>query len=120
MFFGGHYATIVLQEAVAKRGLMPLEEAVHLLTAVPADLYMLRDRGRLVEGAYADLVVFDEERVGAGPLQMRADLPGGAARLYADAAGIDHVLCNGVEIVRAGHFTDARPGAVLRNGVHTG
>lgn len=120
MFFGGHYATIVLQEAVSKRGLMPLEEAVHLLTAVPADLYMLRDRGRLAEGAYADVVVLDEARVGAGPLHMRADLPAGAARLYADATGIDHVLCNGSEIVRAGAFTDARPGTVLRSGVHTG
>jgi N-acyl-D-aspartate/D-glutamate deacylase len=120
MFFGGHYATIVLREAVAKRRLMPLEEAVHLLTAVPADLYMLRDRGRLVEGAHADIVVFDESRVGPGPLHMRPDLPAGAARLYADAEGVDHVLCNGVEIVRNGNFTDARPGTILRSGVHTG
>ena len=99
---------------------MPLEEAVHLLTAVPADLYMLRDRGRLAEGAYADIVVLDEAHVGAGPLHMRADLPAGAARLYADATGIDHVLCNGTEIVRAGEFTEARPGTVLHSGVHTG
>jgi N-acyl-D-aspartate/D-glutamate deacylase len=120
MFFGGHYATIVLREAVARRGLLPLEEAVHLLTAVPADLYMLRDRGRLVAGAHADVVVFDEHTMGAGPLHMRADLPAGAARLYAEATGIDHVLCNGTEIVRAGTFTAARPGAVLRSGAHTG
>ncbi len=120
MFFGGNYATIVLQEAVRRRGLMPIEEAVHLLTAVPADLYMLRDRGRLVEGAYADVVVLDETRVGTGPLHMRSDLPAGAARLYATATGIEHVLCNGVEIVTAGTFTEARPGAVLRSGVHTG
>lgn len=120
MFFGGHYATIVLQEAVRRRGLMPLEEAVHLLTAVPADLYMLRDRGRVAVGGYADLVVLDEARIGTGPLHMRSDLPAGASRLYAEATGVDHVLCNGVEIVRDGAFTTARPGAVLRSGVHTG
>lgn len=120
MFFGGHYATIVLREAVAKRGLLPLEEAVHRLTAVPADLYMLRGRGRLVDGAHADVVVFDEATVGPGPLHMRPDLPAGAARLYAEAEGVDHVLCNGEAIVRHGAFTDARPGTVLRSGVHTG
>jgi N-acyl-D-aspartate/D-glutamate deacylase len=120
MFFSGNYATIVLQEATVKRNLLPLEEAVHLLTAVPADLYMLRDRGRLVEGAYADIVVFDEHTVGSGAMEMRTDLPAGASRLYADAVGVDHVLVNGVEIVRHGEFTTARPGTILRAGTHTG
>ena len=53
-------------------------------------------------------------------MEMRADLPAGAARLYAAANGIDHVLCNGVEIVQGAEFTDARPGIVLRAGTHTG
>ena len=120
MFFSGNYATVTLHEATVKRDLLPLEEAVHLLTAVPADLYMLRDRGRLAEGTYADVVVFDEHTVGSGPMEMRTDLPAGASRLYADAVGIDHVLVNGVEIVRHGEFTPARPGTILRSGVHTG
>jgi hypothetical protein len=50
---------------------------------------------------------------------MRADLPAGAARLYAEANGIDHVLCNGQVIVEHGAFTTARPGTILRSGVHT-
>ncbi|MCB0992901.1 MAG: amidohydrolase family protein, partial [Acidimicrobiales bacterium] len=120
MFFSADYATKMLGEAVVKRQLMPLEEAINLLTAVPADLYGLKDRGRLVEGAYADLVVFDEHTISSNPMEMRADLPAGAARLYAEANGIDLVMCNGVEIVSHGEFTDARPGAVLRSGVHTG
>jgi N-acyl-D-aspartate/D-glutamate deacylase len=120
MFFSGNYATVTLNEATVKRDLLTLEEAVHLLTAVPADLYMLRDRGRLAEGAYADVVVFDEHTVGSGPMEMRTDLPAGASRLYADAVGIEHVLVNGVEIVRHGEFTPARPGTILRSGVHTG
>lgn len=120
MFFSADYATKMIGEAVGKRHLLPLEEAVNLLTAVPADLYMLKDRGRLVEGAYADVVVFDEHEISSNPMEMRTDLPAGASRLYAEANGIDHVLCNGVEIVAGGAFTDARPGTVLRSGVHTG
>jgi N-acyl-D-aspartate/D-glutamate deacylase len=119
MFFSADYATKVLGEAVAKRHLLPLEEAVHLLAAVPAELYRLVDRGRVVEGAFADLVVLDEQHVGSNPMEMRTDLPGGAARLYAEANGIHHVLCNGVEIVRDGEFTPARPGVVLRSGRDT-
>ncbi len=119
MFMSANYATVAIGEAVAKRGLMPLEEAVNLLTAVPADLYGLVDRGRLVEGAHADVVVLDEDHVGATPMESRNDLPGGAMRLYSEATGIDHVLCNGVEVVRGGEFTTARPGSVLRSGVDT-
>jgi N-acyl-D-aspartate/D-glutamate deacylase len=120
MFFSADYATKMIGEAVVKRRLLPLEEAVHMLTAVPADLYALTDRGRAVEGAFADLVVFDEDQISSNPMELRTDLPAGAARLYAAANGIDHVLCNGVEIVHHGEFTPARPGTVLRSGVHTG
>jgi N-acyl-D-aspartate/D-glutamate deacylase len=120
MFFSADYATKMIGEAVTRRRLLPLEEAINLLTAVPADLYMLKDRGRLVEGAYADVIVFDEHEISTNPMEMRADLPAGAARLYAAANGIDHVLCNGVEIVQGTEFTDARPGIVLRAGTHTG
>ncbi|HNJ96611.1 MAG TPA: amidohydrolase family protein [Ilumatobacteraceae bacterium] len=120
MFFSADYATRLLGEAVVKRKLLPLEEAVHYITQVPAELYQLRDRGRVREGAFADLVVLDEHTVSSNPMDMRADLPGGAARLYAEANGIDHVLCNGREIVSHGVFTDERPGTILRTGVHTG
>ena len=87
---------------------------------MPADLYFLRDRGRLAEGAYADVIVFDEQAISSNPMEMRTDLPAGASRLYPEPNGIDHVLCNGAEIVSHGEFTNARPGAILRSGVHTG
>ncbi len=74
------------------------------------------DRGRLAEGSCADLVLFDPERIGHGPERTRDDLPGGASRLYAEGEGIEHVLVNGTEIVTAGSFTGAVPGAVLRSG----
>ena len=119
LFLTANYATTMLGEAVVKRGLLPLEEAVHLLTEVQADLYGLVDRGVLAEGAYADVVVLDEASVGSGPTTFRSDLPAGASRLYADATGIEHVVCNGTEIVRGGQFTGARPGTLLRSGQHT-
>ncbi|MEZ5217050.1 MAG: amidohydrolase family protein [Ilumatobacteraceae bacterium] len=120
MFFSADYATKMIGEAVVKRHLLPLEEAVHLLTQIPAELYGLTDRGVVTEGSFADLIVFDEERISSNPMDMRFDLPGGAGRLYAEANGIEHVLCNGVEIVSGGEFTAARPGTILRSGVHTG
>ena len=59
----------------ASAGLMPIEEAVHLLTDVPARLYGVTERGRLAEGWHADVVVIDPETVGAQPVRMRFDLP---------------------------------------------
>jgi N-acyl-D-aspartate/D-glutamate deacylase len=113
------YATGMIEEAVREHGLLPLEEAIHMLTASPARLYGLRDRGVLREGALADLVVFDEDAIGSQPVGTRFDLPGGAGRLYADATGIDVVMVNGTEIVRDGGYTGERPGTLLRAGRDT-
>ena len=119
LFLSANYATHMLGEAVVKRGLLSLEEAVHMLTEVPARLYGLDGRGVLAPGAFADMVVLDEARVGSAPETVRTDLPAGAARLYASAIGVEHVVCNGSEIVRRGRFTAARPGRLLRSGRDT-
>ena len=89
------FSTTLLARAVRERGLLPIEEAVHYLTASPARLYGLTDRGRLAVGAHADVVVFDPATIGPGPVHTRFDLPGGAGRIYGDAEGISHVLVNG-------------------------
>jgi len=114
-----NYTTVVLGEAVRRRGLLSLEEAVHQLTQVPAELYGLAGRGVVAEGARADLVVFDPDTVDTGPTVMRHDMPAGGARLYAGSRGIDHVLVNGVEVVTEGAFTGRRGGTVLRSGRDT-
>ena len=59
---GAIYSTSLLGEGVRKRRLLSWEEAVHQLTEVPARLYGLRDRGRLEEGCFADVVIFAESR----------------------------------------------------------
>jgi N-acyl-D-aspartate/D-glutamate deacylase len=116
---GAIYSTSMLGDGVRARGLLSWEQAIRLLTDVPARLYGLRDRGRVVPGHYADVVVFDPTSIGHGPVRTRDDLPGGASRLYAEAVGIRHVLVNGTEIVRDGAFTGATPGRVLRSGRDT-
>jgi N-acyl-D-aspartate/D-glutamate deacylase len=114
-----HFATLLLSVAVRELQLLPLEELVMRITDVPARLYGVRDRGRLAEGACADVVVFDEATVGSEPIATRFDLPAGAGRLCANSIGVEHVLVNGEEIVADGAFTDARPGTVLRSGRDT-
>ncbi len=114
-----NYSTVLLGQPVRERKLMPMEEAINLLTDAPARLYGLKERGRLAEGWRADVVVIDPETVGAQPVRMRFDLPTGAPRLFGGADGIDHVLVNGTEIVDHGEFTDARPGTLLRSGRDT-
>ncbi|MBW2426943.1 MAG: amidohydrolase family protein [Deltaproteobacteria bacterium] len=111
--------TQVLGNGVRRYGLIELEEAVRQLSDVPAQLLGLRDRGRLVEGWRADVVIFDADRVDTGPVHARTDLPGGALRLYADALGIEHVIVNGVQTIRDGEHTGALPGTVLRSGRDT-
>ncbi|MCU1366339.1 MAG: hypothetical protein JWL72_3105 [Ilumatobacteraceae bacterium] len=113
------YSTGFLQEAVREHRLLPLERAVQMLTSAPARLYGLCDRGTIRVGAKADVLIFDAATVGSGPVATRFDLPGGAGRLYADAIGIDHVVCNGVEIAADGAYTGRRSGVILRSGRDT-
>src|SRR5207253_7404285 len=109
----------LLAHGVREQQVITLEEAVHQLTDVPARLYGLRGRGRIAEGWAADLVVFDPSYVGYQQERTRADLPGGALRLYAEADGIEAVFVNGVRIVDGGSFTGATPGTLLHAGRDT-
>ena len=113
------FATKMLAESVRERGYFSLEEAIHLLTYKAASFYGLRDRGRISEGCWADLVMFDPDRIAAGPVTTRHDLPGGARRLYTEGIGIEAVFVNGTQIVHQGALTDVRPGRLLRSGADT-
>ena len=119
LFLSSNYASYMLGETVRKRQLLQLEEAIHMLTQIPAELYGLRDRGTIAEGAFADILILDEKTIGSNATTIRNDLPLNAPRLFADANGIENVFCNGKEIVCEGEFTDERPGIVLRSGTHT-
>lgn len=113
------FSTMILGEGVRKRGIFTLEEGIQQITSIPAHHLGLTDRGEIREGAWADLVVFDPDTIGCGPVQTLNDLPGGAARLYADAEGIGHVIVNGTEIIRGQDFVGNHPGRILRSGKDT-
>ena len=93
----GHYSREV--------GLFSLEEAVRKMTSLSAQRFGLKDRGRLAAGAFADIVVFDPDRI-----MDRASFEQPAT----PAAGISLVLVNGQATWRDGASTGARPGRVLR------
>ena len=105
-----------LSEWVRDREVMSLEAGIAKTSAEIADVLGLADRGRLVTGARADVVVLEWDELGPGPLTRVRDLPGGGERLVAhDPAGLRHVLVNG-EPIRRHHVQErpaARPGALL-------
>jgi N-acyl-D-amino-acid deacylase len=97
----------ILGEFVREKQLIGLEEAVRKMTSAPAARLGLADRGMVRDGYIADLVVFD-----AGTVASRAtyDDP----RQY--PVGIEHVIVNGMSVVRDGEHTGALPGRALRRG----
>ncbi|MFJ8166777.1 amidohydrolase family protein [Streptomyces sp. NPDC096136] len=116
---GAPYTTRFLGDCLRGRRLVPLEQAVRMLTDDPARLFGLRGRGRIAEGWHADLVLFDPERIEAGPATLVHDLPGDSPRLDSRAIGIVSVRVNGVETIRDDEVTGAVPGIVLRSGRDT-
>ena len=111
------FTTYLLGHWVRELRALALEEAVRLVTAVPAERYGLHGRGRLASGYAADLVLFDPARVAMRPTEMVYDLPRGQRRLLQRAEGIVDVLVNGTPVVADGAPTGRRPGRVLRGGV---
>jgi len=94
-----------LRRYVVERGVVSLEQAIHSMTTLPANVFRLRDRGRLLPGQWADVVVFDLARV--------RDLST-YEKPHQLSEGMVHVLVNGQIAVRDGAFTDVRAGRVLR------
>ena len=104
--FYGTYPRI-LGRYVREQSLLSLETAIHKMTQAPAERLRLSDRGRILEGLVADMVIFDPETV-----IDRATFE----KPHQLAAGIPHVLVRGEPVVLNGVHTQARPGRVLRRG----
>jgi N-acyl-D-aspartate/D-glutamate deacylase len=112
-------STDLLGKWVRERGVMTVEQAVHKLTKVQADLFGFTDRGVLRPGAFADVVVFDPATVAPGPLRRVRDFPADAERLTADQpTGMRHLLVNGMPLQIDGVFSEAalasKPGHIVR------
>ncbi len=100
----GNFARL-LGKYVRDEQVIPLEEAVRRLTTLPANNMKIEKRGALKEGYYADVVIFDPEKVQdhstfKDPHQL--------------STGMSHVFVNGVQVLRDGEHTGATPGRVVR------
>jgi N-acyl-D-amino-acid deacylase len=108
------YAVWTLQHWVRERGVVPLEQAIKMLTADQADLFGFGDRGRVQVGLAADLVLFDPDRVGTTRVRYVRDQPANGTRLVTDAVGVVASVVNGFVATREGVSTGARSGRLLR------
>ncbi|HPA20364.1 MAG TPA: D-aminoacylase [Verrucomicrobiae bacterium] len=97
----------VLGRYVRELKLLTLEEAIRRMTSLPAQTYRLADRGLLKPGAWADIVVFNPDKVADAATFERP---------HQYAMGFDHVLVNGVFVIRDGSLIDAKAGQPLRMG----
>jgi N-acyl-D-aspartate/D-glutamate deacylase len=109
--FGGqphprYYGTFprVLGRYVREQHVIGLEEAVRKMTSLPAQRMGIMDRGILRVGMWADVVVFDPEKVTD---KATFDQP------HQFPEGISHVIVNGATVIRNGEHTGAKPGKAL-------
>ena len=106
----GSFARL-LGRYVREEGVIPLEEAIRRLTSFPAGTFGIAGRGVLEPGAFADVVVFDPQRI-----TDRATF----AEPHQYAEGVVHVFVNGVHTLRDGEHTGATAGRFVRGPGWTG
>lgn len=116
---GTTYPTQFLGDMIRGRKLLTMERTVQLMTDVPAQLFGLRDRGRVEDGWHADLVLFDPDEIGSGSVSTVADLPAGGKRLFSASNGVRRVFVNGQTTVVDGEAKEDLPGTLLRAGQDT-
>lgn len=109
------YSTAVLDIWVRQHQALTLEKAVHKLTAVPAKLFGIPNRGHLAEGKVADLVLFNPDTVAPKTPQYVNDFPQNGRRLIAKAEGIHATFVAGTQVYDNGTHTGEVPGRVLRS-----
>ena len=97
--------TRLLAKYVRDEKVIPLEEAVRRLTSFPAETIKIKERGSLKPGYYADVVVFDPEKI-----QDHATYE----KPHQYATGVQYVFVNGVQVIKNGEHTGAKPGQVVR------
>ena len=85
--------------------IIPLREAIRRLTSFPAANLKIRNRGSLKEGYFADVAVFDPETVSDHATFKKP---------HQYSTGVSHVFVNGVQVLKAGEHTGAKPGRVIR------
>lgn len=111
----GIWPTDLLCWMVRDTGVLTLEEAHYRLSGLPSWAAGFRDRGLVREGLAADLMIYDLASLGAGPVEVRQDLPAGEWRRVQRAEGYRWILVNGRVTFADGVCTGATPGQLLRS-----
>jgi len=112
-FCGAGDTCYLFERFVREHKKFSLERAVHRLTGELARDWGIADRGEIAPGKFADLVVFDPERIARGPERFVGDVPGQANRYVRDATGIEAVIVNGAVTLERGKYTEARAGRIV-------
>ena len=113
---GGSYPTDLLNWLVRDEKVLTLEEAHYKLSYLPAHFGGFRDRGFIREGAPADIVVYDLDKLKLLPTEVAEDQPGGEWRRIQRAEGYRWTLVNGQVTFEDGKPTGVLPGKLLRSG----
>jgi N-acyl-D-amino-acid deacylase len=115
-FTGGRYPTEFLSRIVRDEAMCSLEHAHWRLAALPAHCAGFQDRGTITEGAPADVVVYDLERLECLPMEVAHDFPGGEWRRVQRARGYRFILVNGEVTIEEDRETGTHSGRLLRHG----
>jgi N-acyl-D-aspartate/D-glutamate deacylase len=108
--------TYLLAHWVRAEEEISLEEAVRMITSVPARAWNLPDRGLIRERLVADINVFDPATIGPGMPRVVHDLPENETRIHQESVGIQATIVGGQVVFRDGVHTGALPGRLLRSG----
>ncbi len=100
----GNFARL-LGKYVREEKVIPLEEAIRKLTSLPSGNLKIRDRGLLAPGYFADVVVFDPATI-----QDHATFE----NPHQYSTGMQHVFVNGIQVLKGGEHTGAKPGRAVR------
>jgi N-acyl-D-aspartate/D-glutamate deacylase len=115
-FTAGRYPTETITRLVRDNQVLSLEEAHWKLSAQPAWCAGFKDRGTLREGAPADVVIYDYNKLNVLPMEVAYDMPGGEWRRVQRAEGYHHVLVNGEVTIKDDQPTGVTSGRLLRHG----
>ena len=111
---GSEWSSWFFDRWVRRWGAWTLEEAVRLMTQIPASLCGFSDRGQLRPGFHADVMIFDPDTIAPDRKEFVHDFPNGEGRWRSQPKGLKATIVNGVPIVVDGQTTGALPGAIVR------
>ena len=112
-----HWPVFCLMEMVRDRELITLEEAHYKMSAFPAWFADFKDRGTLRTGSWADIMVYDLEKLGLlyDKITYATDFPGGDRRVVQWPTGMRYIMTNGTVTFEENKCTGALPGKLLRS-----